>query len=210
MKLLLPIAVDVGLALDRDVINLRIRPRLDPLAAGLTQQSPVFTGCGQVLGLGRSRGGALLKAGSILLTDGSGRGAERQHEKSAGINAANNNKEHKHFGSGDAVEWQRMRVCYDAKTSPARKKCADSGIICGERAKCARAWQKPACRWRDSNPHGAFAPTDFKSVVSAISPHRLTARHLLINVPTKPIAAAFVKDRICAGPGGFDGAVAVA
>ena len=32
----------------------------------------------------------------------------------------------------------------------------------------------PRYRWRDSNPHGAFAPTDFKSVVSAISPHRLT------------------------------------
>ena len=30
----------------------------------------------------------------------------------------------------------------------------------------------PDYRWRDSNPHGAFAPTDFKSVVSAISPHR--------------------------------------
>jgi hypothetical protein len=28
------------------------------------------------------------------------------------------------------------------------------------------------CRGRDSNPHGAFAPEDFKSSVSAISPPR--------------------------------------
>ncbi len=27
-------------------------------------------------------------------------------------------------------------------------------------------------RWRDSNPHGDCSPTDFKSVASAISPHR--------------------------------------
>ena len=27
-------------------------------------------------------------------------------------------------------------------------------------------------RWWDSNPHGVCAPTDFKSVASAISPHR--------------------------------------
>lgn len=28
------------------------------------------------------------------------------------------------------------------------------------------------CRWRDSNPHELLSPTDFKSVASAISPHR--------------------------------------
>ena len=28
------------------------------------------------------------------------------------------------------------------------------------------------CRWRDSNPHRVFTLTDFKSVASAISPHR--------------------------------------
>ena len=28
-------------------------------------------------------------------------------------------------------------------------------------------------RWRDSNPHSDFSKTDFKSVASAISPHRL-------------------------------------
>ena len=27
-------------------------------------------------------------------------------------------------------------------------------------------------RWRDSNPHSDFSKTDFKSVASAISPHR--------------------------------------
>ena len=30
-------------------------------------------------------------------------------------------------------------------------------------------------RWWDSNPHGPLSPTDFKSVASAISPHRLRA-----------------------------------
>src|SRR5689334_16355972 len=28
------------------------------------------------------------------------------------------------------------------------------------------------CRWPDSNRHGRLSPTDFKSVASAISPHR--------------------------------------
>jgi hypothetical protein len=28
------------------------------------------------------------------------------------------------------------------------------------------------CRWRDSNPHDPFGSTDFKSVASAIPPHR--------------------------------------
>ena len=39
---------------------------------------------------------------------------------------------------------------------------------------CGRFPDSIRYRWRDSNPHGAFAPTDFKSVVSAISPHRLS------------------------------------
>src|SRR5439155_8069128 len=38
---------------------------------------------------------------------------------------------------------------------------------------------KQDCRWRDSNPHLAFARTDFKSVASAISPHRLFSRTMV-------------------------------
>ncbi len=33
------------------------------------------------------------------------------------------------------------------------------------------------CRWRDSNPHSELPETDFKSVASAISPHRLCDWH---------------------------------
>src|SRR5690349_21049306 len=35
------------------------------------------------------------------------------------------------------------------------------------------------CRWRDSNPHGTFVPTDFKSVASAVPPHRLASREAM-------------------------------
>ena len=34
------------------------------------------------------------------------------------------------------------------------------------------------CRWPDSNRHGPLSPTDFKSVASAISPHRRLLRRL--------------------------------
>jgi hypothetical protein len=34
------------------------------------------------------------------------------------------------------------------------------------------------CRWRDSNPHGPFGPTDFKSVASAIPPHRRAQKRI--------------------------------
>ena len=60
-------------------------------------------------------------------------------------------------------------------------------IFCA-RAQCTPAMNRPQTlhpsafqgyRWRDSNPHGAFAPTDFKSVVSAISPHRLARQRRL-------------------------------
>ena len=36
------------------------------------------------------------------------------------------------------------------------------------------------CRWWDSNPHGALAPTDFKSVAYAIPPHRLDDQYVSI------------------------------
>lgn len=47
-----------------------------------------------------------------------------------------------------------------------------------------------ACRWRGSNPHGACAPRDFKSLVSAISPHRRSSKRHRTSLQTEELGAA--------------------